>query len=154
MKRYKKILVPYDDSTLSKLAFEQALSLASMVEGEVTVIHVMEASLYEQLTYETTEIIAALNTLAKESKGKLTSKLNELVAQGKNVGVKVDYLIKEGNVSNEIIEVSSKFDLIIMGTLGQSALESLFLGSVAEKVSRHACCPVMLVRETGKECKV
>jgi len=106
------------------------------------------------LTYETTEIISALNTLATKSKGKIKSMLKELVTQGKKSGVKVDYLIKEGNVSNEIITASSKFDLIIMGTLGQSALESLFLGSVAEKVSRHACCPVMLVREIGKECKV
>jgi len=147
MKRYKKILVPYDDSKLSKLAFEQALSLASMVKGEVTVIHVMETSLYEQLTFETTEVISVLNTLVDENKGRIESMLKDLVEQGKKEDVKVDYLIKDGNVASEIIVASSNFDLIIMGTLGQSALDSLLLGSKAEKVARHACCPVMLVRE-------
>ena len=153
MKRYKKILVPYDDSTLSKLAFEQALSLASMVEGEVTVIHVLEASLYNQLTFETTEVISVLSSLVDENKSRIESMLKGLVAQAKEMGVKVDYLIKDGNVASEIIDESSNHDLIIMGSLGQSALETLFLGSVAEKVSRHACCPVMLVRDTKGSCK-
>jgi len=42
MERYKKILVPFDGSKLSKLAFEQALSLAKMIEGEVCAIHIIE----------------------------------------------------------------------------------------------------------------
>jgi nucleotide-binding universal stress UspA family protein len=37
-------------------------------------------------------------------------------------------------------------DLVVIGTRGLSALERFFLGSVAERVARHAPCPVLLVR--------
>ena len=157
MKRYKNILVPVDGSKLSNLAFEQALSLAKMISGEVTVIHVIVPIQNNSLPFELTdidlgpEVIVGLET---ENKKRVRSMLTDLVNNGKKEGVKVNQLIKEGNVASEIIDESSKFDLIIMGSLGQSALTKLFLGSVAEKVSRHACCPVMLVREIGKECMV
>jgi nucleotide-binding universal stress UspA family protein len=37
-------------------------------------------------------------------------------------------------------------DLIVMGTHGRSAIDRLFLGSVAERVMRTAPCPVLTVR--------
>ncbi|MDH3843242.1 MAG: universal stress protein, partial [Myxococcales bacterium] len=36
---------------------------------------------------------------------------------------------------------------------GRSGLSRAFLGSVAEKVVRHAPCPVLVVRERRKEKK-
>jgi nucleotide-binding universal stress UspA family protein len=38
-------------------------------------------------------------------------------------------------------------DLIILGTQGRTGLSHLFIGSTAERVVRHAPCPVMVVRE-------
>jgi nucleotide-binding universal stress UspA family protein len=154
MKRYKKILVPYDYSDLAKLAYEQAISLAAMVDGEVTVLHVIEENPYRVSNFETTEIISALRSIELENKSRLENMIQDIIRVGRDQGSKVNYLLKEGNVSDTIIKESSNYDLIIMGTLGQSALETLFMGSVAEKVARHACCPVMLVREIGKECNI
>ena len=37
-------------------------------------------------------------------------------------------------------------DLIIMGSHGRTGLAHVFLGSVAERVVRHASCPVLVVR--------
>lgn len=37
-------------------------------------------------------------------------------------------------------------DLLVVGTHGRSAVARLFLGSVAERVARHAPCPVLLAR--------
>ncbi len=36
--------------------------------------------------------------------------------------------------------------LIVIGTHGRTGLEHVVVGSTAEKVVRHACCPVMTVR--------
>jgi nucleotide-binding universal stress UspA family protein len=154
MKRYKKILVPVDGSELSKLAFEQGLSLAQMVEGEVTIMHVIEPHSYEMAPFDVTDVHTAFNTIETESKAHAESMLDDLVKSGETAGVTVRKIIVKGNVANEIIQQSSNFDIVIMGTLGQSALSTLIMGSVAEKVSRHACCPVMLVREIGRECTV
>jgi nucleotide-binding universal stress UspA family protein len=39
-----------------------------------------------------------------------------------------------------------KFDLVVMGTHGRTGHTHALLGSVAEKVVRHAPCPVLTVR--------
>ena len=153
MERYKRILVPIDGSELSKLAFEQALSLAKMVNGDVTVIHIIEPYTPGTFDFDVYEIMNSIEIIEEKTKNAMESQLNELVELGKERNVTVNSIIKKGNVSDELIKESSNYDLIIMGILGQSALTKLFLGSVAEKVSRHACCPVMLVREIGKVCK-
>jgi hypothetical protein len=42
-------------------------------------------------------------------------------------------------------------DLILISTHGRSGLAHVFLGSTAEKVVRHAPCPVFVVREKERE---
>jgi universal stress protein A len=42
-------------------------------------------------------------------------------------------------------------DLIVMGTHGRSGLAHLLMGSVAEKVVRHAECPVLTVTVREKK---
>jgi len=37
-------------------------------------------------------------------------------------------------------------DLIVIGTHGRTGLDHALLGSTAERVVRHAPCPVMVVR--------
>ena len=44
-------------------------------------------------------------------------------------------------------------DLLILGSHGRSGLSRAFLGSVAEKVVRHAPCPVLVVRERKRDSK-
>jgi nucleotide-binding universal stress UspA family protein len=39
-----------------------------------------------------------------------------------------------------------KFDLIVMGARGLSKIEELVLGSVSDGVTRHACCPILVVK--------
>ena len=38
------------------------------------------------------------------------------------------------------------FDLIVIGTHGRTGVKRILLGSVAEEVTRHAPCPVLVVR--------
>ncbi|MCK4718510.1 MAG: universal stress protein, partial [Thermoplasmata archaeon] len=52
----------------------------------------------------------------------------------------------EGSQAHAIVEEAKEHDLIVMGTLGRTGLGRLLLGSVAERVMRHAPCPVMLIR--------
>ena len=42
-------------------------------------------------------------------------------------------------------------DLIVIGTHGRTGVERVIFGSTAEKVVRMAPCPVLSVREGGKE---
>jgi nucleotide-binding universal stress UspA family protein len=53
-----------------------------------------------------------------------------------------------GAAWSEIVSVAADehADMIVMGTQGRTGLDRLLLGSVAERVIRHASCPVLTVR--------
>ncbi|MBR7152486.1 MAG: universal stress protein, partial [Candidatus Methanomethylophilaceae archaeon] len=47
---------------------------------------------------------------------------------------------------NVIVDESSNYDVIVMGTLGRTGVSKFLMGSVAEKVVRASRCPVMVVK--------
>ena len=61
---------------------------------------------------------------------------------------KVTPIVRFGRAWQEIIEVAreQKCDMIIMATHGYTGLRHALVGSVAEKIVRHAPCPVLTVR--------
>ncbi|MGA1865942.1 MAG: universal stress protein [Thermoplasmatota archaeon] len=146
MKRYRNILVPVDGSDLSLDAFEQALSLSKLIGSKITVLHVVEQLYSDYTVLEGAEIISASNIIQAETRQQVKRFLDDFIRRGREEGVEVRTLIKDGHVAQEIIELSGNYDLIIIGTHGRRRIASLIMGSVAERVSRHSLCPVMLVR--------
>ena len=63
--------------------------------------------------------------------------------------------VLEGDVAEEIIQYAADIggNLIIMGTHGYKGLERIMFGSVADKVVKSACCPVMTINPYRKECE-
>ena len=66
-------------------------------------------------------------------------------------GFDVDTHVRYGDDVEEILDHAAQreIDLVAMSTHGRSGVKRFFLGSVAEKVLRHAPKPVFLVRCTG-----
>src|SRR5215831_10429140 len=62
--------------------------------------------------------------------------------------VPVETLVVWGNPAAAICRIAQerKIDLIVMSTHGRTGLAHLFLGSVAERVVRHAPCSVLIIR--------
>ena len=58
-----------------------------------------------------------------------------------------EVILRSGDTWDVISEVLSdkNVDLIVIGTQGHGGIKKLFLGSTAEKVIRHATCPVLTV---------
>jgi universal stress protein A len=65
---------------------------------------------------------------------------------------RTEYRLEEGDPAVEILRVAEDIacDLIVMGTHGRTRLNRLLMGSVAERVVRRACCPVLTVRVPGQ----
>ena len=61
-------------------------------------------------------------------------------------GLKITKKVIEGSPDEEIIKISKKHDLIVMGAKGISAIDRIFLGSVSEKVLHSATSSVLIVR--------
>lgn len=89
------------------------------------------------------DVAAPVVTVIADLKRSLETDVMVLEAKG----FKVSTIIRFGQPATEIIsEAENGCDLIVMATHGRSGLNRLVMGSVAEKVMRHAKVPVMMVK--------
>jgi len=56
--------------------------------------------------------------------------------------------IRRGRTAQVMVELSSEVDAVLLGTHGRTGLERMWMGSVAEAVTRRAKCPVLVLRLT------
>jgi len=74
--------------------------------------------------------------------------LKKAASQAHDADMEIKTDIRIGHPAKTIVEVAKegKFDLVLVGHTGLSAVWAAFLGTTAEKVSRHAPCSVLIVR--------
>jgi glycine betaine transporter len=86
--------------------------------------------------------------IAKEAKLKLQATAQQEIEEL----VPVYPEVRIGKAYNEIVAAAkvSCADLIVIATHGYTGLKHALLGSTAERVVRHAHCPVLVVREPKK----
>jgi universal stress protein A len=150
MTPFRNILVPVDFSPSSRLSLDYALMLADRFESSVHVLHCWEVPSYlrPDLTVWSGEVSA---TLADHARDEAERGLRDFM-HGCPAGEqrRLTSRVVAGSPYSTIVSVASdeKFDLIVMGTHGRTGLGHLVLGSVAEKVVRHAHCAVLTVRDS------
>lgn len=138
------ILVPVDFSQDSEEAVRCAIGLAQQFQARLTLLH----AIYVPEAAEV-NLAAYLDKIQSES-DQLMAACRKRV---EDAGVAVDSLVVRGVPSHRITETAQEqqADLIVMGTHGRTGLRHMLIGSVAERVVRHASCPVMVVpREAGR----
>ena len=147
MDEIRKILIATDGSEYTKEAVKKGLSLAKMLDAEVIGLYVVDVSPIIPIPLDESSF-PMVDFLRNEGE----EVLEKLRKEAENVGIKIKTIKKEGIPADEIIETAKEedVDLIVIGSFGRSALEKLLLGSVAEKVIRHAPCPVLVIRTKKK----
>jgi nucleotide-binding universal stress UspA family protein len=65
-------------------------------------------------------------------------------------GLVVETHARDGDPAEAILDVAQeqKADLIVVGNRGLTGIERFLLGSVSSKLSHHAPCSVMIVRQS------
>ena len=145
MVEFRRILCPVDFSDASRHAFDHATAIAGWYGSHVTGLHVLQ----HPFMFEPPILFAergGLKDLAV-NREMVWLRLNEWMTLAAKAGVAWDARVDEG-VPAECILQYGRFlpaDLVVIGTHGRSGFEHLVLGSVAEKVLRHATCPVLTV---------
>lgn len=140
---FDNILVPLDGSEIAEKALEPARYLASLGGGR---IHLVRAQLLPVGLEDAKEFPIAHETHEAE-KRHCARYLKELV-DGPLQGVQASFqVLPGGDATTRITEAAQEqqSDLIIMTSRGRSGLGKHMLGSVADKLSRLAACPVMIV---------
>ena len=139
---FQKILLAYDGSDGANKALEAAIDLAKLHEGKIWALAVEE-----RLPH-----ISATVGEFQEAKDLANEKFRKLLEvarlQAGNAGIELKPLLRAGHPAQTIVEVAKEgeFDVILVGHSGLCGVWATFLGTTAEKVSRHAPCSVLIVR--------
>jgi len=137
----RKILIATDGSEYTKEAVSTGLQLAKILGAEVTTLYVIDQTSFVSFPIDSS-IVSVYSLLENEGK----RAVEDVRKEGEQLGVKVNTVVAEGSPTRKIVEMAADMDLVVMGTLGRSAISKLFMGSVAERVTRYAPCPVLVVR--------
>jgi nucleotide-binding universal stress UspA family protein len=136
-----KVLVATDGSEHAMKAVKRGLELAEKQGAEVTL---MSVAYYAKDDFD---------DMPPYVQDKLEAQAAEALKKAKAVfdakNIKAELVLEAGLVpANNILRKAreEKFDRIILGSTGLSALERVLMGSTAAKVVAHAPCEVTVVR--------
>ncbi|HTO03037.1 MAG TPA: universal stress protein [Opitutus sp.] len=139
----RTILVPVDFSERSRIALNYAVTLAQDVGGSLVILHVLDPILAAGRLES-----ARLSQLKSSARTKAADQLEALSRELAQAGVRTRSFLRHGPAANIILTfaVAKKADLIVMSSQGRTGLSRMMIGSVAERVVRHASCSVLVVR--------
>ena len=152
--KLRRILVPLDFSDSSKQALACAVPLARSYGAKISLVHVVlpleliapipgggpYSGSYLPLGFDIKQ--AEMNAAQQAQKH-----LDRLAAELVPTELTDKKMVRIGNAAHEVVLAANalKADIIVLSTQGHSRLKSLLMGSTAERIVRHANCPVLTV---------
>jgi nucleotide-binding universal stress UspA family protein len=148
----KKILIAVDDSKYSDHAAELGFDIARCYNAEVGLVNIVEPMVlpvtstdtlagvpFESTPMADPELIRA----QRESSENIIDRTIQKFGGDMQITQFTDY----GPTSDGILSCCNEFkaDMIVLGTHSRTGLDRLVMGSIAEKVIRHASVPVLVV---------
>lgn len=139
-----EILVPVDGSENSVRATRFALRLASAMQVGLRLFYVFPAASVE-LVGMAGMSRGDIENAAEAAGERAFEKVRKEIADPRLEGMERDIAL--GDPAEEIIAQTERNAglLVVIGRRGLSRMKSLLLGSVSDKVIRHAACPVTVV---------
>ncbi len=135
------ILVPIDGSKHSRKTLDKACALAKDSQAKITVIQVMEYSVYAEYAIE-------FHSWSMEFEKAQEADFKDYEKTLNDSGLDWERVSKRGSAAHEILSYAtdSSVDLIVIGNHGASTGVRFFMGSVCDKVCNHASCDVYVVK--------
>lgn len=151
---YNKVLVPLDGSELAESVLPHVDSIAKGC-GAAEVVFLRVVAPFRALTTGNFEGYVfpedEVNRINASTERKAKQYLDEVAKRFKAGGVKVTPVVVVGEAGASIADYATKngVALIVIATHGRSGVSRWVWGSVADKVLRSACVPVLMVRTPG-----
>jgi nucleotide-binding universal stress UspA family protein len=156
---FKRILCPVDMSEFSLEALRLAVNVAEASGATLDILHVIHNpfdELYMTALTETDPALIDAYALEPQKRANIMRATEEhsevLLKQFCRDTVKrhanLRYHIRKGDPFEAILDSAEDFmtDLIVLATHGRTGIKRLVIGNVAEKIVRHAPCPVLTVK--------
>lgn len=145
MKAFERILCPVDFSEPAKVALDAAAMMAKRFDADLLVVHVVPpvpiASVHAPSpAFDVTAYYRELVNSAED-------RLKKMVDPALPDDLEPRRVVVQGDPAEEVVRIADDegVDLIVMSTHGESGLERMVFGSVAQKTIQLATQPVLAV---------
>lgn len=141
----RRVVVPIDFSSCSQVAFDCAVGLACEFGAELLLVHVIDS-----YSYPFGDEYSALHTadLVEEARASAQIQMREMAVRASG---RSSVWVAVGSPALRICDAANKeSDLLVIPTHGRTGLGHVLIGSVAERVVRHAACPVLVIPARAK----
>ena len=140
--KLETILVPTDFSRHSLAAVQYAVDLGQAYQADIVLVHAIEP--VPRGLGRWREPTQLLERWQEEASARLDRLQRQIIKRYPRCRSEIHF----GTIYEVIAKLVRKLpaDLIIVATHGRTGLSHVVMGSVAEKIVRHASCPVLIVR--------
>ena len=139
---FRTVVAGTDGSPRAERAVQEAIDLC---KSEGARLHLVAAFGDHERHWES--IPTSREVAVVDLRSVAESILSRNARKAEEQGIEVEWDAREGTAADAIIDAASAVDadVIVIGNKGMTSRKRFLLGSVPEKVSRHAPCSVMIV---------
>jgi nucleotide-binding universal stress UspA family protein len=141
---FKDVLCPVDFSRASRHATDLATRLVHPGGSGITLLHVIEAPVSYTGEAYPAEFLRGLDTAGAKALDGLAEQLRSRLTVPVTTRTRLGFA---GSQTLAVLDGDPAHDLVVMGSHGRTGLRRALLGSVAEKLVRHAPCSVLIARD-------
>lgn len=151
---FKKILVPVDGSHSCLRAEQLAASIAKAFKSEVNVVHIVSHDFMHPELKANYQLPPLVLQKLEESYMKAGQKIIQTaqeIFKEEGITIKTE-LLKHEDPADKILQMvkDEKYDLVVIGNRAETPVKRYSLGSIAEKISLYAHCPVLIAKKKTK----
>ncbi len=148
---YQKVLVPLDGSALAECVLPHVESIAKGCQTKSVVFIRVVEPMYLPTSGEYILSDKERQQMEAQELAEAQDYLKQLLSRLKYAGVYLQSKVIQGKVADSLVNYAEKnnVDLIIVATHGRSGISRWVWGSVADRLLRSACVPVLMVRAPG-----
>ena len=143
-----KILVAIDGSEHSYKALTYALDIAEKFKAPITLLNVFQPVIVQSFLLQPAlpETISINRDLIKFHQDLLAKTLENAKKAKPNISITAE--LRQGDAAEQILDAANSggYDTIVFGHRGESRIEGFLMGSVSDKVSKHAQTTVIIVK--------
>lgn len=141
------VVVGVDGSPWSDEALDWAIDQASLEERALTIVHALPAMGAHSMSLFATSGLDFVRIL-DDARAAAQHLLDDAAthARDRKPGLVVHAVLSVADPRNTLLELAEHAEMVVLGSRGRGPVASQLLGSVSVSVSKHARCPVVVLR--------
>jgi nucleotide-binding universal stress UspA family protein len=144
---FRRILIPLDGSTRAESAIPVAARIARASKGTIVLLQVVNLPIDYGMFLTQSSVLTEQDVEVENAKA--TEYLTSIAQSEQMEGIGTKIEVVSGPIAPTLLSYAepSRADLIVMSSHGYTGFKRWVLGSVADKVIRHAQVPALVLRE-------